>query len=504
MADLVANRQAFVRIGFTNPAATFLVDEQGVTIDSLRHLGDEDLKALIDGVKKPGGTVLQAGVNVPHPGFPVSPVVMPVLRMVLYWLKFMHTIGRPVAPADVNEANWTSTRYLRQRKEAHTKPEASQMPTIKPVNPSWPAINEAIVNYLGMFIGEGPLGIPLSYVVRARADVPAHAADPRAGYPTLLDELIARAPHAGGDFQQDNAKVAEILAQVYKDTQAWVFAKVALRRRDGRLAFNSVTLQFMGPNTQANQNTLVKSTLNSTFWNGYNSKNWSFDMMVAKQVQCHDELARLHEVDAVAYEGISERSKVAILLASIKTTKCDVIKATILGNQAYLSNYQDSVTLFRDFINSQPEVFKSNNKRTHINISAVNAKGGGTPVYGPKTGIEIRYYKKHEYPKLTDEEKKELKECRAQMGINDGGGKRGNGSGGGRGGNGSNKKPKTTPGKDNKYSKKEFKKLERRIAALEKVDKESSDEEEEQQQKESTSNRNNPALQRNKIKKKRD
>ena len=79
MADPVAIRGALERIGFSQQARTYIVNNQGIDeIEELRILTDEEVENLCKNVRRPGGTIPnpQAGQgqpnHIPNPGIPVS------------------------------------------------------------------------------------------------------------------------------------------------------------------------------------------------------------------------------------------------------------------------------------------------------------------------------------------------------------------------------------------------------------------------------------------------
>ena len=90
---------------------------------------------------------------------------------------------------------------------------------------------------------------------------------------------------------------------------------------------------------------------------------------------------------AHGYAGIDERSKVRHLLAGIKTNKLNAIKTRIMSDMKYCNSFDDSVTLYMDFIKEStppPNVltrqvsFVSGEKQKHLD------------------GVEDQYYMKAE------------------------------------------------------------------------------------------------------------
>ena len=69
----VAIRAALVRLGFSASASTSITDQQDIdSIEELRILTDMDTESLCKVLRRPGGLIAVAGVDVPNPGTNVS------------------------------------------------------------------------------------------------------------------------------------------------------------------------------------------------------------------------------------------------------------------------------------------------------------------------------------------------------------------------------------------------------------------------------------------------
>ena len=111
---------------------------------------------------------------------------------------------------------------------------------------------------------------------------------------------------------------------------------------------------------------------------------------------------------------MDEGSKTRHLLAGIKTTALESVKTQILCNAELRQDFAKCVILFKDYI-MQTKV----NKPQELNISTTTTK---TEVEQrkkkPQRRVEDRYYTIQEYMSLSNEQKKELKDLRAQRGHN--------------------------------------------------------------------------------------
>ena len=80
MAEAVAMRAMFIRLGFSAAAATAIIDTQGIdTLEEVRFLSDDEAEGLCSVVRKPGGTIPNPNAGaagqpatIPDPGNAVS------------------------------------------------------------------------------------------------------------------------------------------------------------------------------------------------------------------------------------------------------------------------------------------------------------------------------------------------------------------------------------------------------------------------------------------------
>ena len=79
-------------------------------------------------------------------------------------------------------------------------------------------------------------------------------------------------------------------------------------------------------------------------------------------------------------------------------------------------NKKENFKLAADFLMTICPPPKAQNTTPHHRVSAVRAKGGkkGKICTGPRTGVEIRYYKRNEWNSLSEEQQKEVREHRQQ------------------------------------------------------------------------------------------
>ena len=109
------------------------------------------------------------------------------------------------------------------------------------------------------------------------------------------------------------------------------------------------------------------------------------------------------------YAGMDEGSKTRNLLAGIKTSALDSLKTQSLCNAELRQDFAKCAVLFKDYI-MKTKVYKPQ----ELNISSTTTK---TEIEQkkrrPQGKVEGRYYTIQEYKALSNEQKKELKDLRA-------------------------------------------------------------------------------------------
>ena len=134
-------------------------------------------------IPQPGGAAGAAAIQ--NPGVPVNLRAESNLKLLSFYLRHQVRISRGVTVANITLESIRSTRELREFESSYSNPD--DPPTIH--TKDWPKTMESIEEYLCSVLGERK--IPLAYVIHKNAAV----ADDATTFPTVQDEMIARAPH---------------------------------------------------------------------------------------------------------------------------------------------------------------------------------------------------------------------------------------------------------------------------------------------------------------------
>ena len=317
----VALRAALVRLGLTQPAALFAIDDMALnTLNRWRDSQtDTDCVALAKNLRAPGGG---------HAGFQVSLYVIGNLKIMRLALKHHQNIQRPVVAADITEA-WIETwEFLVEWREMTKRkvPDAEDLPKI--IFTDWAKTKEMLIAHFSEVYGEG--GIPLAAYMRENEAVPAHADDPQADYNEDHDrELIARAPHAGRYFRANNKTLCLMLKKICANTPAYSY--ISSQTVNGRAAWLALMQNYLGPQHMQLQAAIWEAKLHNTTYSGESSR-FTYDKYCDIHQLAH---TRLQALEGQGYKGLDEGTKIRHFLNGIKTKTLDVPVETVRTNPVY-------------------------------------------------------------------------------------------------------------------------------------------------------------------------
>lgn len=296
-------RATLTRIGFSEAAAQAIVEDQGIdSLDEIRLMTDIEIESLCNIVRRPGGTIPAIGgapgaAAIQNPGVSVNQRAEGHLKLLSFYLRHQARVSRTVTAVDITLETIRSVRDLREFESTYKAP--TETPTINAKD--WPKTMESIEEYLRSYLGERK--IPLAYVIRKTDAVP----DDDVGgtiYPTIQDEMIARAPHytlnaanmriPDPTYLVNREKVWDIISKITREHSCWTYVKPAQRTRDGRMAFLSLYQHFLGPNNVDNMATLAEDKLKNTVYNG-EQRRWDFERYVNVHKQQHSIMEGLVE-----------------------------------------------------------------------------------------------------------------------------------------------------------------------------------------------------------------
>lgn len=393
---------------------------QGVTdVTSLAEFDDDDW----DTIHK--STIVQPPAptrNAPAPPARKIPARSLIrLKIASEVVRYYRCINRPVEPEmmlwPILEAFKEEWKALKDRKEMNPKdiPKLTKNTTVI----KW---SESFETFLRNSIGVR--NIPLIYVIRDVAVVPIVAP------PLLLDkpfsaetgavseELISRADHNHPKYRDDSLKVLQFLDEALAGS-AYVQAISKFRKSgDGRGAYLAIISQYGGTDKWHLLKEAANHVLREATWNGTGTITLSSFILRHRNAFVDLESCVGH----VDVEVPTERLRVEYLLKGVQSCTDMTFMAHVANVKASES---DPVGTYASFERTCELLLKAcpvarkikSNKFTSKNVSSaeVEIDSLATDIKkGPTTGVEIRYYKPAEYARLSAEQKKELKECKAK------------------------------------------------------------------------------------------
>jgi hypothetical protein len=434
-AQIAAFFHEEAQMGIPNPTIAQMQAEGITNVQDLADFDKDSLQQMADNLRKPGGRVpdpnpnAAPGATIPTPAFVFGAKSQKRLFVATDLVKYYHTTGRDYTAANLQwnnvmknfEVQWKALK-VKQKEESPETPKISKaLPVIK-----W---TEAFRDFLYRVVGVRT--IPLCYVIRDTVHVPATAPALAQNQPhsneheSVEGELVARASHEHALFRDDNASVYHYLEEATRSTTYAASIKPFQRRKDGRGAWLALLGQYAGNDKWEAEIKIQESVLHTRIWKG--QSNFSLESFISQHRHAYVSMEACAE--HIQYQLPNEHSRVGFLLDAIQNSDAGLQAAiasvrTDNGPTGKRNDFEATATHLLPY---DPVAKKrlSGNKRGAGMISEVvgmtddaqiSGTTGGKPAIG-KTGVHLRYYKKHEYDKLSKEQKDELREWRKDHNV---------------------------------------------------------------------------------------
>ena len=405
--------------------ANAIIDEGLNDLEDLYELADDDgVKTLCSNVRKPAGTIPQPGwqapapnpnnvqaPQIPRPGHTIPAMCEQRLALAAYAAKIYNSLGRAVNSNALSRRRLMSFKSHKDMVENHNEPES--LPDIGKTFTVMKYLDQLPTHLREML---GVANIPLAYIIRETVErpnpLPALVTDRpwSVGKSSIMDELIAHFPHEGPAYEADNAQVFNLLAATLSGTSAMASITRYQRTRNGRQAYLDLVTHNLGSAKWEKTVEAAENVLSSRVWNGKNSR-YPLKIHIARHREAHNDLVRASH--QITYVPPNESSRVRYLLASIQSTDPTICaaKTTIQADPAK----KDDFELASDFIMTvapAPKPPQGRNQRIAALKTSRNRRGKIKT--GPKTGVEVRFYRRGEWSKLSKEEQDEVREIRQE------------------------------------------------------------------------------------------
>jgi hypothetical protein len=339
-------------------------------------------------------------------------------------VRYYETVGRGLTAANLQwitvvknfEIQWKALMDKKAKDEPETPKISKSLNIMK-----W---SEAFRDILHRCIGVR--NVPIVYVIREDADVPADAPALMAGQPHSTEagsvemELTNRASHIHPLYREDNEAVYHRLEEATRGTSYAASLKPYQRPKDGRGAFQAIISQYAGEDKWESVLKKDESLLHTRRWKG--QSNFPLEKHCAQHRNAYVSMEQCaHHVD---YQLPNQHSRVGYLLAGIENNDPGLQAAmaavrTDKGPDGMRNDFEACVAHIVPYC---PVAKKrtAGTKRGAAEISEVHADSeeaeiasfGAKTGKGPKAGVHLRNHKGSEYHRLSDEEKNELREWR--------------------------------------------------------------------------------------------
>jgi hypothetical protein len=411
------------------------LNQQGIqAFDDFLTLTEKDISDICANIRKPGGTIPNPLHNaaapvanipavIPNPGINIGYVYEKRLKMLRYYLVLrLERVQRVIG---VNTATLARLITCYRLKEIEDEAEEIDLPIKLTRVDKVRDILENRDNYL--LQQRGASGLPLAYVVRPEAALPN--VDPGYGQPSVIEEMIARGPHAGPYYQLDNKAVWQVIRHVTHEGPGWSWVQGYQRTSDGRQAYLALKAHYLGESYSSRIRAAADSTIDNAYYDG-KSRAFTFEKY------CEILKAAFTDIEATG-EAVSETRKVRVLLHGI----CDKRLETAISQVMATAELRDTFDTALNFIARFADDMKSldnSRKVSHRNISGVSSRGGrggrsgrgANPGRGhgaggyqgnraargrmnnPKVNVEDRYYPWEEWKELTQTQKDKVRELK--------------------------------------------------------------------------------------------
>ena len=349
--------EAFVEIGFNQNAANILTDpaQEGMTLEKLQRYNDKRVKLVCASLRKPGGLIAGVPVARADPNAPVPMLINPGvyvstdaemnLASACYMARHFTRTSRILLAEDLTENRVVQYATYQEAEIAYKDPEDK----LKLMKPDQDKIFEFIDDWpesLALCTGEN--GQRLSYILRTSEAITV-GNDPGFGeqgtqYGSMRDEIAARASHAAPQYQLDNAKVFDMLADAINDHKhVKLQIKKFTKTKDGRSAWLNFTKRYRGSNEIEAMEAAAEKQLDTLVYRG-EKQRYNFETHVSKHIKAHLDIAKATGTE------VPEKTKVRKLLMSLQHATMSVGVATIRAQDDLRGDFDASVNYLRAFI----------------------------------------------------------------------------------------------------------------------------------------------------------
>jgi hypothetical protein len=257
--------------------------------------------------------------------------------------------------------------------------------------------------------------VPIMWIYRDHDEVTDEILN--AEYETRDEYYTATMRLDGTHFKADSAMVYDLLKTATVNTAAWPYVQVFDKKKDGRGAVLDLLDRYNGQATNEARAKKAHRTLAVTKWDGKPTRNYTFETFNAKVTEAYNELENVGE-------PLASHRQVTMYLDAITDpllmTVKDVIENDPIKSKDFAAASTHLASVYARRSRPTPQQQREISEADQDSSSGGRRKGGrkGRGKRGPKPfvpdpnrpHIHDGEYTKEDWNRLTDEERKEVKQ----------------------------------------------------------------------------------------------
>jgi hypothetical protein len=278
----------------------------------------------------------------------------------------------------------------------------------------------------------GASGAPLAYIVRRLGEPPAEEdEDWHDDLDPICGEMVARAPHEGTDFIEDNRHVWHIIRDATYSSPAWSWISGFEKQMSGRMAFSEILKHYLGEHHQSVIKMAAEKTLADSYFAG-ERRTFTFEMFAALHKQAHRDMEQYGE-------PLSEDAKVRKFLHGIRAPYLNTAKEVVFSNPALRLNFDDAVCFNQRSANDNATSHRAEAQVSVVaSVKPKNKRGdkkkAARPTYAPRPAsrgappgsglggvIVDKIYSQEDWAEMTLDERSQVRTIRARSRAQGGG-----------------------------------------------------------------------------------
>ena len=412
----ILNAYMDVVLQITDQAARDALNAQGLrAISDFEALSEDDIAEICSNARKPGGMIPNPNPLGPpliaNPGIMIGHLAEKRLKMFRYFVIHLNKVNRTFVGTVPNLADLQTLYQFKESETEHDNeiPMPEKLTSIENIR----VVLEDLDHYLES--KRGVTGIPLAAYTRSDPNVAPENEDPTFGAPTILAEMIRRAPHTGPTYATDNLAVWDVVRHITHDGPGWGWVQPFARSRNGRAAYQALRTHYLGDAFQSRLRAKADQTLESVYYDGA-KRNFTYERFIETLQRAFTDLESTGE-------AVSEERKVRILLTGIADARLESAKNQILATPTLRATFETASNFLAEVLDSKVSYSASNRKQARISSIQSQNKGKGRNNNGrnnkknedkEKEELTDRYYTPKEWSKLSGPERQRVREVREE------------------------------------------------------------------------------------------